>query len=137
MAQQRFAIAHVTPYPWESQSNPINAHVQQLASELSQHGHRVLILAPSRSPELVRASRRELRAAKAGVGGTGSLLAGTDGGVPRVIAIGEVLDVPSTAGRRPRALPVDVARTLEELLGWIALDFVHVHEPFAPSASST
>ena len=137
VAQQRFAIAHVTPYPWESQSNPINAHVQQLASELSQHGHRVLILAPSRSPELVRASRRELRAAKAGVGGTGSLLAGTDGGVPRVIAIGEVLDVPSTAGRRPRALPVDVARTLEELLGWIALDFVHVHEPFAPSASST
>ncbi|MGA9875759.1 MAG: glycosyltransferase [Solirubrobacteraceae bacterium] len=136
MAQQRFAIAHVTPYPWESQSNPINTHVRELAGELAQRGHRVLILAPSRSPELVRASRSELRAAKAE---PESLLAGTgtEGSAPRVIAIGEVLDVPSAAGRRPRALPVDVARTLEELLGWIALDFVHVHEPFAPSASST
>jgi predicted metal-dependent phosphoesterase TrpH len=69
-------------------------------------------------------------------GGSGSLLEGTDGGAPRVIAIGEVLDVPSAGGRRARALPVDVARTLEELLGTAQLDFVHVHEPFAPSASS-
>ncbi len=129
VAQQRFAIAHVTPYPWESQSNPVNAHIGKLAGELSRRGHRVLILAPSRSPELVRASRRELRAAKAGVGGTGSLLEGTDGGSPRVIAIGEVLDVPGSPGRRPRPLPIDVARTLEELLGKTPLDFVHVHEP--------
>jgi predicted metal-dependent phosphoesterase TrpH len=128
VAQQRFAIAHVTPYPWESQSNPINTHVQKLAVELSRRGHRVLILAPSRSPEPVRASRRELRATKAEPDG---LLAGTDGGAPRVIAIGEVLDVPSSSGRRPRALPIDVARTLEELLGRTPLDFVHVHEPFA------
>ncbi|MFZ1156102.1 MAG: PHP domain-containing protein, partial [Solirubrobacteraceae bacterium] len=66
-----------------------------------------------------------------------SLLEGAGGGSPRVIAIGEVLDVPGSAGRRPRALPVDVARMLEELLGRTPLDFVHVHEPFAPSASST
>ncbi len=66
-----------------------------------------------------------------------SLLEGTDGGEPRVIAIGEVLDVPSSSGRRARALPVDVARTVEELLSRTPLDFVHVHEPFAPSASST
>jgi predicted metal-dependent phosphoesterase TrpH len=128
VAQQRFAIAHVTPYPWESPSNPINAHIRQLTGELSARGHRVLILAPSRSPQLVRASRRELRAARAE---PHSLLAGTDAGVPRVIAIGEVLDVPSSAGRPPRALPIDVARTLEELLGRTPLDFVHVHEPLA------
>ncbi|HEX4837443.1 MAG TPA: PHP domain-containing protein [Solirubrobacteraceae bacterium] len=134
MIKQRFAIAHVTPYPWEAQDDEVNAHVARLAGELSGHGHRVLILAPSRSPELVRASRRELRAAKAK---PESLLEGTDGGAPRVVAIGEVLDVPSSAGRRPRALPVDVARTLEELLSRTPLDFVHVHEPFAPSASST
>jgi|HubBroStandDraft_3_1064219.scaffolds.fasta_scaffold01102_9 predicted metal-dependent phosphoesterase TrpH len=128
VAQQRFAIAHVTPYPWESQSNPVNAQVQKLTRELSQRGHRVLILAPSRSPELVRASRRELRAAKSE---PQSLLEGTDGGAPRVIAIGEVLDVPSSAGRPPRPLPIDVSRTLEELLGRTPLDFVHVHEPLA------
>jgi hypothetical protein len=136
--QQRFAIAHVTPYPWESQENEVNAHVAKLASELSRRGHRVLILAPSRSPERVRASRRELRAAK---DRPEALLEGCDGGQPRVIAVGEVLDMP-TAGRTgashpPRALPVDVARTLEELLGRTPLDFVHVHEPFPPSASST
>ncbi len=129
-----FSIAHVTPYPWEAQDNEVNAHVARLACELSRRGHKVLILAPSRSPQRVRESRRELRAAKSE---PQSLLEGTDSGKPRVIAIGEVLDVPSSTGSRARALPVDVARTLEELLGRTPLDFVHVHEPFAPSASST
>jgi PHP domain/Glycosyltransferase Family 4 len=129
-----FSIAHVTPYPWEAQDNEVNAHVVRLAGELSGRGHKVLILAPSRSPERVRESRRELRAVKEK---PQSLLEGTAGGVPRVFAIGEVLDVPSAVSRRPRALPVDVARTLEELLGGTPLDFVHVHDPFAPSASST
>ena len=129
-----FSIAQVTPYPWEAQDNEVNTHVARLARELSESGHRVLILAPSRTPERVRESRRELRAAKSD---PERLLDGTNDGEPRVLAIGEVLDVPSSTGRRPRALPVDVARTLEELLGRVPLDFVHVHEPFAPSASST
>jgi predicted metal-dependent phosphoesterase TrpH len=129
-----FSIAHVTPYPWEDQDSAVNAHVGRLAGELSARGHRVLILAPSRSPERVRESRRELRAAK---GEPHSLLASTDDREPRVVAIGEVLDVPGSGGRRSRALPVDVARTVEELLSRVPLDFVHVHEPFAPSASST
>ncbi len=128
------SIAHVTPYPWEARDNEVNAHVARLAGELSRRGHKVLILAPSRSPQRVRESRRELRAAKTT---PESLLEGSDGGEPRVIAIGEVLDVPGPTGGRARALPVDVARTLEELLGRTPLDFVHVHEPFAPSASST
>jgi predicted metal-dependent phosphoesterase TrpH len=134
VTKQRFAIAHVTPYPWESPVNQINEHVGELARELSANGHSVLILAPSRSPERVRESRREVRAAKAN---PASLLEGATGRQPRVIAIGEVLDVPGSPTRRARALPVDVARTLEELLGRTPLDFVHVHEPFAPSASST
>jgi len=140
VATQRFAIAHVTPYPWEAPSNPVNRIVGALADELARRGHRVLILAPSRSPEAVRASRRELRAAKGGEGGLESLLAGGERGEARVIAIGEVLDVPvptRTATRaRVGSLPVDVARTLEELLGRTPLDFLHVHEPFPPSASS-
>ena len=54
-----------------------------------------------------------------------------------MIAVGEVLDVAAAARRRrPAALPIDVARTVEELLGTVELDFVHVHEPFAPSTSS-
>jgi predicted metal-dependent phosphoesterase TrpH len=132
-----FSIAHVTPYPWEAQDNAVNAHVARVATELSSRGHRVLVLAPSRSPERVRESRRELRATKSGAGGAESLLDGTDDGHPRVISIGEVLDVPGSTGRVSRALPVDVARTLEDLLTRLPLDFVHVHEPFAPSASST
>ncbi len=52
-----------------------------------------------------------------------------------MIAVGEVLDVAAGARRRPSALPIDVARTVEELLGLVDLDFVHVHEPFAPSTS--
>jgi predicted metal-dependent phosphoesterase TrpH len=133
----RFSIAHVTPYPWEAQENEVNAYVERVTRELSTRGHRVLVLAPSRSQERVRASRKALRAAR---GGTGFLLEGTDGGEPRVIAVGEVLGLQSTAHpgqrRRAPALPIDVARTVEELLSTVPLDFVHVHEPFAPSTSN-
>jgi predicted metal-dependent phosphoesterase TrpH len=139
-----FAIAHVTPYPWEAEDNAVNDHVRRVAGELSRRGHRVLVLAPSRSQERVRASRRALRAARTGSAGAASLLDGTDAGTPRVLAVGEVLEIRSptqpagrarSARRRPAALPIDVRRTVEELLGSVPLDFVHVHEPFAPSTS--
>ncbi len=128
-----FSIAHVTPYPWEASENEVNAHVQRVSEELSRRGHRVLVLAPSHSQEQVRESRKALRAAR---GEPSRLLEGTDGGTPRVIAVGEVLDVTGGARRRPSALSIDVARTIEELLGTVELDFVHVHEPFAPSTSN-
>jgi hypothetical protein len=52
-----------------------------------------------------------------------------------VLAVGEVLPFSPTR-RRAASLPVDVARTIEEGLAALPLDLVHVHEPFAPSASS-
>src|SRR5437763_5844325 len=128
-----FSIAHVSPYPWEAQENGVNAHIARVAGELSARGHRLLVLAPSRSQERVRSSRRELRGARAA---PQRLLEGTDRGSPRVIAVGEVLDVPSGARQRVSALPIDVARTIEEVLTSVELDFVHVHEPFAPSTSN-
>jgi predicted metal-dependent phosphoesterase TrpH len=135
-----FSIAHVTPYPWEDVENEVNAHVGRVARELSRNGHRVLIVAPSRSQERVRSSRKALRAAR---DRPAELLKGTDRGDPHVIAVGEVLDLQTSARpaattgrRRPAALPIDVARTVEELLTTVELDFVHVHEPFAPSTSN-
>jgi hypothetical protein len=128
-----FSIAHVSPYPWEAPDNEVNAHVLRVCTELSRRGHRVLVLAPSHSQERVRESRKALRAAR---GRPLQLLEGTDGGTPRVIAVGEVLDVPAGARRRAPSLSIDVARTVEELLGTVELDFVHVHEPFAPSTSN-
>ena len=127
-----FSIAHVTPYPWEAE-NEVNRHVERVAGQLSARGHRVLVLAPSRSQERVRDSRRALRASR---GERDALLEGSDSGTPRLIAVGEVLDVAGGARRRPAALPIDVARTIEEVLGSVELDFVHVHEPFAPSTSN-
>ncbi len=127
------SIAHVTPYPWEAEGNGVNATVERITSELSRRGHRVLVLAPSRSQDRVRDSRRALRAAR---GEPLALLEGTDGGSPRVIAVGEVLDVGSTARRRASGLSIDVARTVEEVLTTVELDVVHVHEPFAPSTSN-
>jgi predicted metal-dependent phosphoesterase TrpH len=134
----KYSIAHVTPYPWEAQEDEVNTYVRGAAEELSRRGHSVLILAPSRSQERVRSSRRALRAARERPQG---LLEGTAEGAPRVVAVGEVLDVqmPQRAAQsqlRMRALPIDVARTIEELLSGLELDFVHVHEPFAPSASN-
>jgi predicted metal-dependent phosphoesterase TrpH len=147
-SSERFSIAHVTPYPWEAQENEVNAYIERVTRELSARGHRVLILAPSRSQERVRASRKELRAGRSSIGrgadGAATLLEGTDSGTPRVIAVGEVLDLQSTTRqtrtpptrRRAPALPIDVARTVEEVLTTVPLDFVHVHEPFAPSTSN-
>ena len=128
-----FSIAHVTPFPWEAQENEVNAHVLGVCTELSRRGHRVLVLAPSHSQERVRESRKALRAARAA---PHSLLDGSDGGRPRVIAVGEVLDVSAGTRRRAPSLSIDVARTIEELLSMVELDFVHVHEPFAPSTSN-
>jgi hypothetical protein len=133
VARERFSVAHVTPYPWEAQDNEVNAHVLLACRELSRRGHRVLVLAPSHSQERVRESRKALRAARSG---PQSLLDGTDAGEPRVIAVGEVLDMPASARRRAPSLSIDVARTIEELLSTVELDFVHVHEPFAPSTSN-
>jgi predicted metal-dependent phosphoesterase TrpH len=137
----KFSIAHVTPYPWEAEDDEVNTYVRRVAEELSRRGHSVLILAPSRSQERVRASRRALRSARER---PESLLEGTADGSPTVIAVGEVLDVQvpgraagDAARARPsRALPIDVARTIEELLSGLELDFVHVHEPFAPSTAN-
>ncbi len=148
-ASEHFSIAHVTPYPWEAREHEVNIYVERVTRELSARGHRMLVLAPSRSQERVRASRRELRESKGrtaagGRAGAADLLTGTDGGTPRVISVGEVLDLQSTerpigtqsSRRRAPALPIDVARTIEELLSSVPLDFVHVHEPFAPSTSN-
>jgi glycosyltransferase involved in cell wall biosynthesis len=126
------SIAHVTPFAWET-PHEVNSYVERVATELSRRGHRVLILAPSRSQERIRASRRKLRGAR---GNPQSLLDETNRGRPGLIIVGEVLDVPATSRRHAGALPIDVARTVEDLLTILPLDFVHVHEPFAPSTAS-
>src|SRR6185312_5629644 len=55
-----------------------------------------------------------------------------DGGV-RVLGVGEALPLGRRVGPTPS---VDVSRTVEEVLALAPLDFVHVHEPFAPSVAS-
>jgi glycosyltransferase involved in cell wall biosynthesis len=87
------------------------------------------VIAPSESPSLVRDSRRAIRSSGE------ALLERAGSGKPLVLGVGEVLPF-SPARRRARSLPVDVARTIEETLTSVPLDVVHVHEPFAPSASS-
>jgi glycosyltransferase involved in cell wall biosynthesis len=121
------AIAHVSPFAIEARGD-VGAYIHHVAEELGSRGHRVLIVAPSESPALVRDTRRALRS------DPGSLLQRAGDG-PLVVAVGEVLPF-APARRRSASLPVDVARTIEELLTTLPLDIVHVHEPFAPSASA-
>jgi predicted metal-dependent phosphoesterase TrpH/glycosyltransferase involved in cell wall biosynthesis len=126
--ETRLAIAQVTPFAWEAETE-VNRHVARISEELSHRGHRVLVIAPSNSADLVRDSRRVLR-------GSPEALLEQAGSEPLVLGVGEVLSF-SPARRRAASLPVDVARTIEEALAALALDLVHVHEPFAPSASSS
>jgi predicted metal-dependent phosphoesterase TrpH/glycosyltransferase involved in cell wall biosynthesis len=124
----RYAIAQVTPHAWED-DHEVNAFVGELAEALAARGHRMLVLAPSRSRALVRDSRRLIRSAR----DNPEALFDPDGGV-RVLGVGELLPLQRRGGLP--APPVDVSRTIEEVLTRAPLDFVHVHEPFAPSASS-
>src|SRR5205807_5835427 len=87
---------------------------------------RVAVIAPSQSRQRIRATRSAVRRHEDPFGPAGDV---------RVLAVGEVLPAPA-ATRRRAALPIDVARTVEELLTHAALDVCHVHEPFAPSVSS-
>ena len=121
------AIAQVTPFAWEA-GTEVGAYVEAVSNELARRGHRVLIVAPSQSSSLVRETRRALRTSPT------SLLDRAEG-EPALLGVGEVLPF-SPARRRAASLPLDVARTIEEALSALPLDIVHVHEPFAPSASS-
>jgi predicted metal-dependent phosphoesterase TrpH/glycosyltransferase involved in cell wall biosynthesis len=123
------AIAQVSPHPWGSR-HEINEFVSRTSEELAARGHRVLILAPSESRTAIRESRQAVRAAR---DDPGALLKGDN---PRVLAIGQSIPLPSGPRRRPAPIPLDLSRTMEELLGSLPLDVVHVHEPFAPSPGS-
>ncbi len=44
--------------------------------------------------------------------------------------------MPRGPGPRAAPVPIDLSKTLEDLLGGVDFDVVHVHDPFAPSASA-
>jgi predicted metal-dependent phosphoesterase TrpH/glycosyltransferase involved in cell wall biosynthesis len=124
---ERFSIAQVSPYPWE-QHHEVSRFVERLSDQLCGLGHRVVVVAPSDSRELIRESRAKVRALRADPDAVFDAE-----GCASVLAVGQ--SVPLRRGGS-LALPLDVAKTVEELLERVELDFVHVHEPFAPGASS-
>lgn len=129
MSPEPLTIAQVTPYPWED-DHAVNTFTASLGTELAARGHRLLVLAPSRSPGLIRDSRKLIRSAR----DHPQRLLGEPGEV-RVLGVGELLArAPSRRAAPP--LPLDIARTIEEALTTAPLDVVNVHEPFAPSAGS-
>jgi predicted metal-dependent phosphoesterase TrpH/glycosyltransferase involved in cell wall biosynthesis len=130
----KLSICHVTPHTW-GPYHEVNEFAGRVAAELRERGHRVLVAAPSDSRTAIRTSRAAIRAA---LDDPAALLDGSwDGAGGGILAVGQ--GIPMPRGPRPRAAPVplDVGRTLERLLGSVPLDVVHVHDPFAPSASST
>jgi len=135
----RLTIAQVTPHPW-GQRNEINQFAERIAFELAERGHRILVAAPSGPRGGVREARRLIDVARESPealfdGRWRGDRAGGDGGPP-VLPVGS--GIPMPRGPRPRAapVPVDLSRTLDALLGGVEFDVVHVHDPFAPSASS-
>jgi len=118
------SIAQVTPYPWE-QRHEVNRFVERIAAELRERGHRVVVVAPSESRALVKQGRARVKALTDG--DADALFA------DEVLAVGQSL--PFRRGGSV-SLPLDVSRTIEDLLTHAEIDLLHVHEPFAPSASS-
>jgi predicted metal-dependent phosphoesterase TrpH/glycosyltransferase involved in cell wall biosynthesis len=131
MPAPSFTIAQVTPYAWEDERET-NRYVHSLSMALAARGHKVAIVAPSNHRKLVKQSRSLIRKAA----GDGELLFNGEGGIPKVLGIGQSLPFPPAKMGGTVALPIDVSSTLEDLFALDAFDFVHVHEPFAPSAAS-
>jgi hypothetical protein len=127
VTREKFTVAQVTPYPWE-QHHEVNEFVERLSDRLCARGHRVVVVAPSDTRELVREGRAKIKAAR-----SDPESAFAEAGCAAVLGVGQ--SIPFRRGGSV-ALPVDVSRTIEELLERVDFDFVHVHEPFAPSASS-
>jgi glycosyltransferase involved in cell wall biosynthesis len=127
VATDRYSIAQVTPWPWE-QHHEVNRFVERLSDELCARGHRVVVVAPSDSRELVREGRATIERLESDPDAVWA-----EPGCASMVAVGQSL--PFRRGGSV-SLPIDVSRTLEDLLDRIEVDFVHVHEPFAPSASS-
>ena len=119
-------IAQVTPYVWEDERE-VNRFVKSLSEAFAARGHDVTIVAPANSRKLVRSSRAAIRSGE---------LQAVPAGEPRVLGIGQSLPFPPARLGGTTALPIDIASTLEQLFALDCFDIVHVHEPFAPSASS-
>jgi len=123
------AIAQVCPYAWGSR-HEIEEYVERTSARLAERGHRVVVAAPSDSRGAIRDSRRAIRDA---ADDPDSLFTGEN---PRLLAVGSRIPLPSGPRRRPAPIPVDVTRSLEQLLAAAPFDVVHVHDPFAPSVGS-
>lgn len=134
MPSQPLTIAQVSPYAWEEERET-NRYIANLSRALIAQGHQVVVVAPSHKRKIVKESRALIKAAaKSGI--TGELLKANKDGSPKHLAIGAALPFPPAKLGGTAAVPIDIARTLEELFDIDCFDFVHVHEPFAPSAAS-
>jgi glycosyltransferase involved in cell wall biosynthesis len=134
-AQPKLRIAQVTPYAIEDERET-NRYVLGLAKALQARGHEVVVVGPSHSRKLVKESRAKIKeAAKAK--SLDAIYDQRKAEGPGVLGIGAALPFPPAKLGGTAAVPIDVARTLEDLFQIEdGFDFVHVHEPFAPSASS-
>jgi hypothetical protein len=139
VANEQLQVAQVSPQPWGA-THEVNEFVERVSAGLADRGHRVVIAAPSRTRAAIRESRRAILAARDrptslfGRSWKGER-AGGDGGPP-VLAVGSSLAMPRGPGPRAAPVPIDLSRPLEDLLGGVDFDVVHVHDPFAPSAGA-
>src|SRR3990170_2646588 len=99
MPRETFSIAQVTPYAWE-EHHEVNRFVERLSDELCGRGHRVVVIAPSESRQLVRDSRALIKRA---AGEPEAIFA--EDGCAQVLAVGQ-----SVLGRKGGSVsvPIDV-----------------------------
>src|SRR4051812_37322283 len=110
MPPDRFAIAQVTPYAWE-QHHEVNTYVERVSDELCKRGHRVVVIAPSDSRELIREGRAMV---KRMADDPEAVFA--QEGCAQVLAVGQSLPFPPARRGPAVSLPLDGLRTVGGLM---------------------
>ena len=93
MPPETFSIAQVTPYAWE-EHHEVNRFVERLSDELCGRGHRVVVIAPSESRQLVRESRAAIKQCA-----RRSRVVFAEDGCARVLAVGQSVLEPARRQR--------------------------------------
>lgn len=128
-----YSIGLVTPFNW-TRPHHVNAHVAQLAEQLTARGHRVTIITPTTDRSRVRLAKQRVREV---LMDDRDSVFDVDEPYPRYFFPGGTYGVRLNRSTRLVGASVDFTANTDVLLRSERFDVLHLHEPFVPGPGWT